>query len=36
MSRDMLEKLQIDYLGVSLDALLIVAPPEVSEESAVS
>jgi hydrogenase expression/formation protein len=30
--RDMLERLQIDYLGVSLDALLIVAPPEVSEE----
>ena len=30
--RDMLEKLQIDYLGVSLDALLIVAPPEASEE----
>jgi hydrogenase expression/formation protein len=30
--RDMLEKLQIDYLGVSLDALLIVAPPEVSGE----
>jgi len=29
---DMLERLQIDYLGVSLDALLIVAPPEVSEE----
>lgn len=29
---DMLEKLQIDYLGVSLDALLIVAPPEVSQE----
>jgi hydrogenase expression/formation protein len=30
--RDMLEKLEIDYLGVSLDALLIVAPPEVSAE----
>jgi hydrogenase expression/formation protein len=30
--RNMLETLQIDYLGVSLDALLIVAPPEVSEE----
>lgn len=30
--RDMLERLQIDYLGVSLDALLIVAPPDVSEE----
>jgi len=29
---DMLEALQIDYLGVSLDALLIVAPPEFSEE----
>lgn len=29
---DMLERLQIDFLGVSLDALLIVAPPEVSEE----
>jgi hydrogenase expression/formation protein len=29
---DMLEKLQIDYLGVSLDALLIVAPPGVSDE----
>ena len=28
----MLERLQIDYLGVSLDALLIVAPPEVSDE----
>jgi hydrogenase expression/formation protein len=28
----MLETLQIDYLGVSLDALLIVAPPEVSGE----
>ena len=30
--RAMLEALQIDYLGVSLDALLIVAPPEVSAE----
>jgi hydrogenase expression/formation protein len=30
--RNMLETLQIDYLGVSLDALLIVAPPEVSGE----
>jgi hydrogenase expression/formation protein len=30
--RSMLETLQIDYLGVSLDALLIVAPPEVSGE----
>ena len=30
--RSMLETLQIDYLGVSLDALLIVAPPDVSEE----
>jgi hydrogenase expression/formation protein len=30
--RTMLEALQIDYLGVSLDALLIVAPPEVSAE----
>lgn len=25
---DMLDKLEIDYLGVSLDALLIIAPPE--------
>jgi hydrogenase expression/formation protein len=25
---EMLEKLKIDYLGVSLDALLIIAPPE--------
>lgn len=30
--REMLERLQIDYLGVSLDALLIVAPQNVSEE----
>jgi hydrogenase expression/formation protein len=30
--RDMLKALEIDYLGVSLDALLIVAPPEFSEE----
>jgi len=30
--REMLEKLQIDYLGVSLDALLIVAPAESAEE----
>ena len=30
--RAMLEALQIDYLGVSLDALLLVAPPEVSAE----
>jgi hydrogenase expression/formation protein len=30
--RSMLETLQIDYLGVSLDALLVVAPPEASEE----
>jgi hydrogenase expression/formation protein len=29
---DMLEKLRIDYLGVSLDALLIIAPPENAEE----
>jgi hydrogenase expression/formation protein len=28
----MLDALQIDYLGVSLDALLVVAPPEVSSE----
>jgi hydrogenase expression/formation protein len=28
----MLETLQIDYLGVSLDALLIAAPPEYAEE----
>jgi len=28
---DMLEKLKIDYLGVSLDALLIIAPPENAE-----
>jgi len=30
--REMLEKLQIDYLGVSLDALLIVAPPDAAAE----
>ena len=30
--RTMLEKLQIDYLGVSLDALLIVAPPDAAFE----
>jgi hydrogenase expression/formation protein len=30
--RTMLEKLKIDYLGVSLDALLIVAPPEAAGE----
>lgn len=30
--RDMLEKLQIDYLGVSLDALLVVAPPDSADE----
>lgn len=30
--RDMLEELRIDYLGVSLDSLLIVAPQEVSAE----
>jgi hydrogenase expression/formation protein len=29
---EMLEKLKIDYLGVSLDALLIIAPPEYEEE----
>jgi hydrogenase expression/formation protein len=29
--REMLQKLQIDYLGVSLDALLIVAPPDVAD-----
>ncbi len=28
----MLDALQIDYLGVSLDALLVVAPPEVAPE----
>jgi hydrogenase expression/formation protein len=28
----MLEALQIDYLGVSLDALLIIAPPESTDE----
>ena len=30
--RAMLEKLEIDYLGVSLDALLIVAPPDAAAE----
>ena len=30
--RTMLEKLEIDYLGVSLDALLIVAPPDAAAE----
>ena len=30
--RAMLEELRIDYLGVSLDALLIVAPPEAAGE----
>jgi hydrogenase expression/formation protein len=30
--RSMLEALRIDYLGVSLDALLIVAPPEAAGE----
>jgi len=30
--RDLLERLSIDYLGVSLDALLIVAPREASHE----
>jgi hydrogenase expression/formation protein len=29
---DMLETLRIDYLGVSLDALLVVAPPDISSE----
>ena len=28
----MLDKLKIDYLGVSLDALLIIAPPEFADE----
>jgi hydrogenase expression/formation protein len=28
---EMLEKLQIDYLGVSLDALLVVAPPDAAD-----
>lgn len=28
----MLDKLEIDYLGVSLDALLIIAPPEYTDE----
>jgi hydrogenase expression/formation protein len=30
--RTMLESLRIDYLGVSLDALLVVAPPEAASE----
>ena len=30
--RAMLEELKIDYLGVSLDALLIVAPPDAAGE----
>jgi hydrogenase expression/formation protein len=30
--RTMLETLQIDYLGVSLDALLVAAPPDQAEE----
>jgi len=30
--RSMLETLKIDYLGVSLDALLIVAPPDAADE----
>jgi hydrogenase expression/formation protein len=30
--RDMLEKLQIDYLGVSLDSLLVVAPGDLADE----
>ena len=30
--RGMLEKLQIDYLGVSLDALLVVSPPDAADE----
>ncbi len=30
--RDMLDALDIDHLGVSLDALLVVAPPEAAEE----
>jgi hydrogenase expression/formation protein len=29
---EMLEKLEIDYLGVSLDALLVIAPPEYAEQ----
>jgi len=29
---EMLEALQIDYLGVSLDALLVVAPPDAAQE----
>ncbi len=30
--REMLEKLQIDYLGVSLDSLLVVAPENLADE----
>ena len=30
--REMLEKLQIDYLGVSLDALLVVSPRDAADE----
>ena len=30
--RDMLEKLEIDYLGVSLDSLLVVAPAHLADE----
>jgi len=30
--RDMLENLKIDYLGVSLDSLLVVAPEDVADE----
>jgi hydrogenase expression/formation protein len=30
--REMLEKLQIDYLGVSLDSLLVVAPGHIADE----
>lgn len=29
---EMLEELEIDYLGLSLDALLIIAPPQIGEE----
>ena len=32
MSWQMLDTLEIDYLGVSLDALLVVAPPEAADE----
>jgi len=28
----MLDKLEIDYLGVSLDALLIIAPPDYADD----